>query len=74
LRKLFGRTDIEDALKKLNNMLQKEVPMVIAQNMKATSELKDGAQPIRLVTHFMLNFVHADVKKAKEEIDKISCL
>jgi ribosomal protein L12E/L44/L45/RPP1/RPP2 len=56
LRKLFGRTDIEDALKKLNNMLQKEVPMVIAQNMKATSELKD------------------DVKKAKEEIDKISCL
>ncbi|KAF8267758.1 hypothetical protein EI94DRAFT_1700748 [Lactarius quietus] len=35
-RKLLGRTDIEDALKKLYNLIQKEVPMAIAQTMMGT--------------------------------------
>jgi hypothetical protein len=29
----LGRKDIEDALKNLNNLIQKEVPMAIAQTM-----------------------------------------
>src|SRR6267378_2185342 len=46
-RKLLGRTDIEDALKRLDILIQQEVQMAIAQIMKAA-----GEHP---VTHFMLN-------------------
>ena len=40
-RKLLGRTDIEDALKRLDLLIQEEVQMAIAQILKATSEVKD---------------------------------
>ena len=44
----MGRTDIEDALNKLNSLIQKDVPMAIAQTMM-------GAHDIWPVTHFALN-------------------
>ncbi|KAN0141499.1 hypothetical protein V8E53_000744, partial [Lactarius tabidus] len=40
LRSLLGRTDIEDSLKKLNGLIQKEVPMAIAQTMMDVNEIK----------------------------------
>jgi hypothetical protein len=40
-RRLLGRTDIEDALKRLDLLIQEEVQMAIAQILKATSEVKD---------------------------------
>ena len=42
LKKLVGRTDIEDGLKKLDNMIQGEHRMATAQGLKATSEIKSG--------------------------------
>ena len=42
---LVGRTDIEDALKKLDELTREEVQMAIAQILKATKELKDRAHP-----------------------------
>ena len=45
-RKLLGKTDIEDALKRVDSVIQNEVPMAIAQTMNATSDVKDGAEPI----------------------------
>ncbi|KAH9177262.1 hypothetical protein EDB89DRAFT_1902501 [Lactarius sanguifluus] len=44
-RKLLGRTDIEDALKKLDGLTQEEVRMAIAQVLQGINELKDGAEP-----------------------------
>ncbi|KAH9040412.1 hypothetical protein EDB85DRAFT_1886932 [Lactarius pseudohatsudake] len=44
LRKLLGRTDIEDALKRLDILTQEEVRMAIAQVLKGIDRLKDGAQ------------------------------
>jgi hypothetical protein len=44
LKKLIGRTDIEDSLKRLDDLTREEVQMAIAQILKATNELKDGAQ------------------------------
>jgi hypothetical protein len=38
-------TDIEDAFKRLDNLTREEVQMAIAQVLKATSEIKEGAQP-----------------------------
>jgi hypothetical protein len=40
-RKLLGRTDIEDGLKRLDILIQEEVQMAIAQILKVTSEVKD---------------------------------
>jgi hypothetical protein len=51
-RKLLGRTDIEDALKRVDGVIQNEVPMAIAQTMMATFTVKDGAQLIRPANHF----------------------
>ena len=42
LKKLVGRTDIEDRLKKLDNLIQGERGMATAQVLKVTSEIKDG--------------------------------
>ena len=46
----MGRGDIEDALKRLDALIQEEVQMAIAQILKATTEIKDGTQPCR---HFI---------------------
>ena len=40
----MGRTDIEDALKRLDNLIWDEVRMAIAQTFKATIEHKEGTQ------------------------------
>jgi hypothetical protein len=36
VKKLIGRTDIEDALKRLDNLTREEAWMGIAQNLRAT--------------------------------------
>ncbi|KAH8999668.1 hypothetical protein EDB86DRAFT_2828283 [Lactarius hatsudake] len=41
-KKLVGRTDVEDALQKLDKLEQGELRTVIAQVLKATSDIKDG--------------------------------
>ena len=53
-RKLLGRTDIEDALKRLDNLIQEEFQMLMAQVLKATTEIKDGMQRDRLIINIML--------------------
>lgn len=45
-KRLLGRTDIEDALRKLDSLIQGENGMVTAQILKATSELKDDVEKI----------------------------
>ncbi|KAH9003667.1 hypothetical protein EDB86DRAFT_3241000, partial [Lactarius hatsudake] len=41
-RKLLGRTDIEGALKRLDSLIQEEVRMAIAQNMKDVKKASDN--------------------------------
>ena len=54
-RKLLGRTDIEDALKRLDKLIQEEFQMVMAQVLKVTTEVKDGTWRDRLVANITLN-------------------
>jgi hypothetical protein len=42
LKKLVGRTDIEDGLKKLDNLIQGEHGMATAQVLKVANEIKGG--------------------------------
>ena len=42
MKKLLGRTDIDDALKKLENLSHDEALMATAQVLKVTDEVIDG--------------------------------
>jgi hypothetical protein len=45
VRKLLGMTDIKDAIKRLDRLIQWEVQMVIVQTLKVATEGKDSTQP-----------------------------
>ena len=62
-KKLFGRTDIEDALQKLDKLEQGELRTVTAQVLNTTCDIKDGALPIHLVGQVILNTVRLGVKR-----------
>jgi len=38
---LIGKTDMEDALKKLDKLTQEEARMIIAENLRATHAVED---------------------------------
>lgn len=41
MKKLIGGTDLEDALKKLDNLTQEEARMAAAQNLKVTHNVEE---------------------------------
>jgi hypothetical protein len=45
-KKLIGRTEIEDALKRLDKLTQEEVRMATAQNLKVTHTVDKGVREI----------------------------
>ena len=51
MKKLVGRTDIEDALGRLDQLTQDEVRMAAAQGLKATHEVDDKVQAIEETVH-----------------------
>ena len=46
LKRLAGRTDLEDALKKLDRLTHEEARMAIAQNLKATQDVDDRVRGV----------------------------
>ena len=46
LKRLAGRTDLEDALKKLDKLTQEEARMAIAQNLRATQNVDDKVKEV----------------------------
>ena len=70
LKKLIGKTDIEDALKRLDKLTNEEVRMVTAQVLRATH---DGAQP-SLITHQgnMFNLMYLEGKKTRVAIQQVA--
>ena len=46
MKRLVGRTDIEDALGRLDRLTQDEVRMAAAQGLKATHEVDDKVQGV----------------------------
>ena len=45
-KRLIGRTDIEDALKRLDKLTQEEAWMGIAQNLKATHTVGESVREV----------------------------
>ena len=48
VRKLLGRTDIEDALKRLDSLIQEEFQMATAQILKLATEAKEGTRRLSI--------------------------
>ena len=46
MKRLAGRTDLEDALKKLDKLTHEEVRMAIAQNLRATQNVDDRVKGV----------------------------
>ena len=46
LKRLAGRADLEDALKKLDKLTQEEARMAIAQNLRATQNVDDRVKEV----------------------------
>jgi hypothetical protein len=47
LKKLVGRTDIEDGLKRLDSLTKEEARMAIAQLLKVTHDIADDMDQMR---------------------------
>jgi hypothetical protein len=45
-KKLIGRTEMEDGLKRLDKLTQEEVCMATAQNLKATHTVDKGVKEV----------------------------
>ena len=46
MRKLAGRTDIEDALRRLDKLTQEELRMAATQVLKVTRSVEDGVRGV----------------------------
>ena len=46
MKKLIGRKDIDDALKRLDKLTQEEVRMAVAQNLKATHAVDERVRGV----------------------------
>jgi hypothetical protein len=56
-KRLIGRTDMEDALKKLDTLTQEEVGMAVAQNLKATHAVDERVRGVANTVTAMDNTV-----------------
>jgi hypothetical protein len=66
----LGRADIENALKRLDSLIHEEVRMAIAQTMKATFDLRDGAKafPIACTVYAELSSTQMPKEPATTEM------
>jgi hypothetical protein len=46
MKRLIGRTDMEDALKKLDKLTNEEARMAVAQNLKATHNVDERVRGV----------------------------
>ena len=67
-KKLIGRTDMEDALKKLDKLTQEEARMAVAENLKATHIVDERVRGVANTVSVMDNRV-ADVDDRVTGVD-----
>ena len=60
LKKLVGRTDLEDALKRLDKLTQEEARMATAQVLQATHNVDDRVREARVV-----------IQQAADDVDQV---
>ena len=73
MKKLVGRTDIEDALDRLDRLTQDEVRMVAAQGLKATHSVDEKVQAVCDTVHAVDNKIQTRTVEDKVPVvdDKV---
>ena len=71
VKKLVGRTDIEDALVRLDGLTQDEVRMAAAQGLKATHEVDDKVKNVEGKVQGVDNKVQGVDDRVRDAIDLI---
>lgn len=82
IKKLLGRADIEDALKRLDNLIREEHQAATAEVLLVTSELRDGVQPFRHDSNAaILNLVrigsnrtNTTMQQIVNDVDDVKCM
>ncbi len=55
MKRLMGRTGVEDALQRLDRLTQEETRTTVAKNLEVTHSIKDSAsRTAQLLTYFVL--------------------
>jgi archaellum component FlaC len=68
MKRLIGRTDIEDALKKLDKLTNEEARMAVAQNLKATHNVDGRVREVANTVEAIDNRI-ADVDDRVARVD-----
>ena len=78
MKKLIGRTDIEDALKKLDKLTHEEALMAGAEAVKLgrcidnkMDEVIDGAQPVSISSPSILNISRVAMQPIDDDLDRL---
>jgi hypothetical protein len=71
MKKLAGRTDIEDALDRLDRLMQEESLMAAAQGLKATGDVDNKVQRVDNVIQGIDNKVQGVDDSVRDVHDKI---
>ena len=71
MKKLVGRTDIEDALGRLDRLTQDEVRMAAAQGLKATHSVDQKVQAVDDTVHAVDSKVQTVEDKVQVVDDKV---
>ena len=71
MNKLIGKSDMEDALMRLDGLTQEEARMAAAQNLKATHEVDDKVQAIGDKVQGVDDRVHQVDDKVQDIDDKV---
>ncbi|KAH9166881.1 hypothetical protein EDB89DRAFT_2245959, partial [Lactarius sanguifluus] len=66
LKKLFGRTDIEDALSRLDKLTQEEARMAIMQVLKVAHHIDDGVKTVRNNVKDINDKINVTIEDSKE--------
>ena len=67
MKKLFGKNNIEDALKKLDTLTMEEARMAIAETLKVTNKVDDTVNRV----DDTVNRVDDTINKMDDKVDKV---
>ena len=70
-KKLIGRTDMEDALKRLDKLTQEEARMAVVQNLKATHSVDDRVRGVADTVVVVDNRVASESDRVAGVDDKV---
>jgi hypothetical protein len=71
-KKLIGRTDLKDALTRLDKLTQEEVRMAVAQNLKATHTVDERVRGVANMAVFINNRVAGVVDRVASVDNKVA--